>query len=64
MKTTLFSLIAAALLSSCATETIVTTKRPDGKETTTVTTKKPSEGIVTAGFNALLGGFLNVFQAQ
>lgn len=61
MKTTLFALIAAAALSSCATETIVTTKRPDGKETITVTKKQPSEGIVTKLFKGFMDGVLHTF---
>jgi len=52
------------LLVSCASETITTVKTPDGKETTTIVSKKPQEGIVTAITNALLGGFISVFQTK
>ena len=64
-NTVCVTLIASIALASCASETIVTTKRPDGKETITVTKKQPpSDGIVTTITNALLGGFLNVFQTK
>jgi hypothetical protein len=56
--------IALSALVSCASTTTVTTKTPDGKVTTTVTEKRPpSDGVVTVVTNALLGGFLNVFQS-
>jgi len=63
MKTTA-AILTAIALASCSTTTTTTTTLADGKSVTTVVKKEPNEGIVTTITNALLGGFLNVFQAK
>lgn len=63
-NTACVTVIASMAFASCATETVTTTKRPDGKETTTVVSKKPTEGLITSAMNLMVGGFLNTFQSK
>lgn len=59
------AILAAIALSSCASETITTVKRPDGKETITVTKKQPpSDGIVTMLFKGFMDAVLHTFISE
>ena len=63
MKTLALIILIPVLLSSCNTTTTVTTQQ-GGKTVTTVTEKRVSEGVLTAGINAVLGGFITVFEPK
>ena len=62
MKTKM--ILVSVLLSACNTTTTTTTQLSGGKTVTVVTEKKASEGVITAITNAVLGGFLSVFESK
>ena len=60
---TLSYLAASIALASCNTTTTTTTQRLDGKTVTVVVQRQTNDGVITTITNALLGGFLTVFQS-